>query len=248
MFSIFSAKRRYTDLSWMQVDMHSHILPGLDDGCSDVGESLMLIKRLQALGISEFYFTPHIFQDMFPNTASTAKASFDILCASLPKEVKIAYAAEYMVDSSFDNSLQDTAVELLTLPNKHVLIEMSYIQESLQIEKTVFDLQILGYKPILAHPERYVYYHQQPERITHLRDIGCLLQVNLLSVYGYYGKREQRIARYLMDRGIVDLVGTDVHHDRHLWAIEAGLKKEDIFPYFKKCKLQNESLFATEYA
>lgn len=243
MFSIFNRKRQYTDLSWMQVDMHSHILPGLDDGCREIGESLTLLQGLQEMGLSQFYFTPHIFRELYPNSPASIAPAFDLLRSAAGFSTKLDFAAEYMIDSSFDHLLADTSVELLTLPGKHILIEMSYIEESKQIEKTVFELQVAGYKPILAHPERYVFYHQQPERIKHLRDIGCLLQVNLLSVYGYYGLREKRMARCLMDKGWVDLVGTDVHHERHVKAIQHGLQKEDISIHFKKCNIQNQSLF-----
>jgi len=245
MLSIFNRKRQYTDLSWMQVDMHSHILPGLDDGCRELPESLLLLERLEEMGLSQFYFTPHIFRELYPNSPASIAPAFEQLQSAVNPIAKIGYAAEYMIDSSFDQLLADTSTELLTLPGKHILIEMSYIEESKQIEKTVFELQVAGYKPILAHPERYVFYHRYPERIKYLRDIGCLLQVNLLSIYGYYGVSEKRIARQLMEYGWVDLVGTDVHHERHVKAIQHGLKKEDISIYFKKCNIQNQSLFGT---
>ncbi|TJZ59875.1 histidinol phosphatase [Sphingobacterium olei] len=243
MFSIFNRKRQHTDLSWIQVDMHSHILPSIDDGCRELSESLILLDRLHAVGLTQFYFTPHIFRELYPNTPATIASAFEQVQTASTSTVKVGYAAEYMVDTAFEQLLLDPEVELLTLPGKYILIEMSYMQESKQIEKTVFDLQVLGYRPILAHPERYIFYHQQPERIKHLRDIGCLLQVNLLSVYGYYGLNEKRMARYLMDKGWIDLIGTDVHHERHVKAIEYGIKKEDISDYFKKCKIQNQSLF-----
>lgn len=244
MFSIFNRTRQYTDLRWIQVDMHSHILPGLDDGCQELAQSLILLDRLHAVGLSEFYFTPHIFQELYPNNPATVAQAFEQVQTALPADSAVGYAAEYMVDTAFDQLLAQPDVALLTLPGKHILIEMSYMQESKQIEKTIFDLQIAGYKPILAHPERYIFYHQQPERIKHLRDMGCLLQVNLLSVYGYYGLNEKRMAKYLIDKGWIDLIGTDVHHERHVRAIEQGLKKEDISTYFKKCKIQNERLFS----
>jgi protein-tyrosine phosphatase len=247
MFSIFNRKRQHTDLSWIQVDMHSHILPGIDDGCGELSESLILLDRLHAVGLTQFYFTPHIFRELYPNTPATIAPAFEQVQTARSLGIKVGYAAEYMVDTAFDQLLLDPQVELLTLPGKYILIEMSYMQESKQIEKTVFDLQILGYKPILAHPERYIFYHQQPERIKHLRDIGCLLQVNLLSVYGYYGAPEKRMARYLIDKGWIDLIGTDVHHERHVRAIEHGIQKEDISVYFKKCNIQNERLFSNEH-
>ncbi|GHE39024.1 tyrosine-protein phosphatase [Sphingobacterium griseoflavum] len=241
MFHIFNKKRNNT-LEWLQVDMHSHILPGIDDGCKTVEDSVDLLQRLSALGLDTFYFTPHIFQDMYPNTPERIGQAFQSLQAAATPLLLGGYAAEYMVDGHFDQRMEKDDQPLASLPGKHVLIEMSYIQESKSVEKNIFDLQIKGYQPILAHPERYVFYHENPKAIERFKDLGCLLQLNILSVFGYYGSREKKVAKYLLDRGLIDFVGTDAHHDRHVQMLERGLKKEDIKPYFKKCNLKNQSL------
>ena len=222
--------------------MHSHILPGIDDGCKTAEDSLTLLSRLSAVGLSTFYFTPHIFQDMYPNSAETIVPAFQSLQGIAPQAPLAGYAAEYMVDGYFESAIEKEEKPLLTLPGKHVLIEMSYIQESKNIEKVIFDLQIKGYRPILAHPERYVFYHENPKAIERFKDLGCLLQLNVLSVFGYYGSREKKVAKYLLDRGLIDFVGTDTHHERHVHMLERGLKKENIKSYFKKCSLKNQTL------
>lgn len=244
MWSIFSRSRQMNNLSWMQVDMHSHMLPALDDGCKDIHQSTTLLERVADLGLSEFYFTPHVFKELYPNTPDHIAAAYTSLQATNIRDLLGGFAAEYMVDRHFDQMLSDTNSSFACLPNKHILIEMSYIQESVNIEKNIFDLQVQGYKPILAHPERYVFYHQMPERIRRLKDLGCLLQMNLLSLIGYYGLRERKAALHLLDNGLVDLVGTDVHHERHVRALERGLQKENLNKYFKKCNIKNTYLFA----
>lgn len=247
MLNIFRAKRQFQDLEWMHVDMHSHLLPGIDDGASSLDDSLHLLEQLQDLGLRKFFFTPHVFREMYPNTPDTIQEAFQQIASSASADAVGGFAAEYMVDNYFDRLLQ-TQKPLAHLPDHHVLIEMSYMQESAMIEKTIFDLQMQGYKPILAHPERYVFYHSNMDRIEHLRNLGCLLQLNLLSLYGYYGSKEKQVARLLCEKGLIDLVGSDVHHRRHIKAIEHGLAKEDLWPYFKRCRLKNQELFSETYA
>ncbi|TDS13718.1 tyrosine-protein phosphatase [Sphingobacterium paludis] len=242
MFNIFNRNPKTNTLEWLQVDMHSHILPGIDDGCKTAEDSLSLLSRLSALGLQTFYFTPHIYQDMYPNTHSSIDGAYATLQQGSPSDSFAGYAAEYMVDGHFERRLEREEEPLLTLPGKHVLIEMSYIQESKNIEKVIFDLQIKGYRPILAHPERYVFYHENPKALERYKDLGCLLQLNILSIFGYYGSREKKTAKYLLDRGLIDFVGTDAHHERHVQMLERGLKKENIKPYFKKCSLKNQLL------
>ncbi|HLS95738.1 MAG TPA: CpsB/CapC family capsule biosynthesis tyrosine phosphatase [Sphingobacterium sp.] len=244
MLSIFNRKPVHQDLRWVQVDMHSHLLPGIDDGCAAVEESVALIERLALLGLQYFHFTPHVFQEMYPNTRETIAASYQKLKGKGVDSLLSGYAAEYMMDASFEQTFAQNKNALLVLPGGYVLVEMSYMQENTQIERMLFDLQIEGYIPVLAHPERYVYYHNDPKKIQRFQDVGCLLQLNLLSVLGYYGAREKKVATYLLEKGMVNLVGTDVHHERHVKALEAGVQREDLRKLFKHCLIQNEELFA----
>ncbi|MFZ4262519.1 tyrosine-protein phosphatase [Sphingobacterium sp. HJSM2_6] len=242
MFSFFSRNSANNDLKWINADMHSHILPGIDDGCAQLEDSLHILERLSNLGIQKFHFTPHIFKEMYPNNEGSISHAFESLKGKGVDSLLGSYAAEYMLDSGFP--LEENQSGLLSLPGNYVLIEMSYIQENKQIEKTIFDIQIQGYKPILAHPERYVFYHQDPSKLVRFKEIGCLMQVNLLSVLGYYGANEKRVAKYLASKGLVSLVGTDVHHERHVKALEIGLKKSNLYSFFKECKILNAELFS----
>lgn len=243
MFSFFSKKPKVTNLEWLAVDMHSHILPGIDDGSPSVEESLLLLERLYNLGLSTFHFTPHVFAEMYPNTAETVAQAYAQLVKKVSADLKTSYAAEYMVDSVFEKKYTNTD-ELLLLPNKHILVEMSYIQESHNIDTVLFDLNVQGLKPILAHPERYVYYHADLHKLKRFKDAGILLQVNLLSLLGYYGVREQKAAKWLAAQGWIDLLGSDVHHERHVKAIERGLQVENLTKLLRNCKIKNELLFA----
>lgn len=245
MLNIFNWKPKYPDLGWMSVDIHSHILPGIDDGCENLKESVELLKRLENLGLKKFFFTPHIMSEIYPNTMETISNKYEQL-----KTVKEAahlmsgFAAEYMVDTSFDKMLNNEPEKILALPGNYVLLELSYLEESKLIEKAVFDLKIKGFFPILAHPERYLYYHKNPQKIQRLKEIGCLLQLNLLSIFSYYGKNESRMANFLIEKGWINLLGTDSHHTRHVKALELGLQRRDILNQFKKCTILNEELFA----
>ncbi|WP_231389870.1 tyrosine-protein phosphatase [Sphingobacterium pedocola] len=225
--------------------MHSHLLPGLDDGSSSPGESLSMMDALLRLGIDQFYATPHVFKRLYPNDQASIAQAFQELQPSLQGHgVRLACAAEYMVDADFEALLVSAGNPLICLPGSHVLIEMSYLEESLRIEQNIHRLHELGYTPILAHPERYVFYQQSPERIKRFKDLGCLLQLNILSLYGYYGQREQKVAEYLLNKGMIDLVGTDVRQQRHVSALAHYVKKEDVSGYFKHSPLQNEALFS----
>lgn len=244
MVSIFNWKQKYPDLEWMAVDMHSHILPSIDDGCETLMQSVGILKRLENLGLKKFFFTPHIMRDLYPNTVEIIAQKY----AELEKEDEIShlmggFAAEYMVDSSLEYIIQNEPKNLLELPGGYVLLELSYMDECKTIEKVIFNLQMQGKNPILAHPERYLFYHKEPRKLQRFKEIGCLLQVNLLSSIGYYGKNECTVANYLAGKGWIDLIGTDLHHERHFKAIEIGLQRRNMQSQFKKCKILNEELF-----
>lgn len=243
MFTFFHRRPKKADLSWLQVDMHSHILPGIDDGCVSVEQSLHLLERLHALGFSNFHFTPHVFSEMYPNDLSSIAGAYSLLKDKVSGDIKTAYAAEYMLDASFEKLLHNPT-DVLVLPHKHILVEMSYMHESLLVEDLIFQLTVQGYKPILAHPERYVYYHGDVGKLKRFKESGLLMQVNILSLLGYYGSKERQVARWLADQGWIDLLGTDVHHERHVNAIEKGLEHENIIKALRKCTIKNEALFA----
>lgn len=221
-FSLFKSHRKsgHTSL-FFKTDVHSHVCPGIDDGAPDVEKSLEIIGGLHELGIKRMITTPHVTDEVFPNDPETIGGAFAELEnavkeAGLP--VELTYSAEYRIDTLLTDQLSKGLV--MPMPGGHILIECDWFLEPLGLDSFIYDLQSKhNLKPILAHPERYPYYWQKPERIEQLRSRGVLMQVNLLSLAGHYGKMEQRMADYLVERRAVDLVGTDAHRAAHVRAI-----------------------------
>lgn len=225
MFSIFKKKRAVSvDLSALGSDMHSHLLPGIDDGSPDTATSLTLIRGLQQLGYRQFITTPHIMWDVHKNDATSIRNAHGQLQQSLQQEglgIPVSAAAEYYLDDHFDELLHRN-VPLLTVKDNWVLVEFSFVTLPMNAKEKLFELQIKGYKPILAHPERYNYLVSQKKWFDELKDAGCYFQLNLLSLTGYYGKIPSELAQYLIKKKYIDLLGTDLHHQRHLDALQSS--------------------------
>jgi protein-tyrosine phosphatase len=217
------------------VDIHSHLLPGIDDGAKDLDASIALIKKMSFYGIKSFITTPHILGDVYPNTPKIIKSKLKTVKDELLKrnitDISIDAAAEYMIDEQFSAIIEKNE-ELLTLKNNHVLVEMSYFSPPINLYEVLFQLQLKGYKPVLAHPERYNYYHTDFKSYYKLKQAGCLFQLNLLSLTDHYGKGVQKTAEKILKENLYDFVGTDTHHQRHLeMLLKIGTKSN-----FKKIK------------
>lgn len=226
MFSIFKKKKpvEEVDFSMLGTDMHSHLLPGIDDGSPDNQTSLELITGLKELGYKQFVTTPHIMWDVHRNTPQSIGAAHSQLTTSLQEaamDTPIKAAAEYYLDDYFDELLRKNT-PLLTIKDNWVLVEFSFVTLPMNAKDKFFDMQIKGYKPILAHPERYTYLLGQKNWYDELKDAGCYFQLNLLSLTGYYGKAAQDLAQYLVKKQYIDLLGTDLHHTRHLNALRSS--------------------------
>jgi tyrosine-protein phosphatase YwqE len=225
MFSIFKKKSSVSvDLSDLGTDMHSHLLPGIDDGSPDDATSLMLIKGLQQLGYRQFITTPHIMWDVHKNDVNSITNAHGVLQGALDQaglSVPIKAAAEYFLDDHFEGLLS-RKIPLLTVKDNWVLVEFSFIAPPRNLKELLFELQIKGYKPILAHPERYSYLVSQKNWYDELKEAGCYFQLNLLSLTGYYGKIPSELAQYLVKKKYIDLLGTDLHHERHLDALRTS--------------------------
>jgi len=214
MLQIFSKKQFLKDLLEDFVDIHNHILPGIDDGAKTIQESLELLKNMEALGVKQFIPTPHIMQDFYPNTDESIGNAYELLLGSLNKKtlnkITINPAAEYMLDGNFESLLNEG--QLFTLKHNYVLVEMSYFQPPINLEELIFKIKLNGYIPVLAHPERYAYYHNNLDYYARLKHLGCLFQINLLSLSEYYGTSVQKTAKYLLNENLIDFAGTDAHN------------------------------------
>lgn len=220
MFSFF--KKRQTDhpenLASLVSDMHSHLIPGIDDGVTDMDSSIRLIRGLIDLGYKKIITTPHINADIFPNTPEIIRAGQAAVSAELQRlqlDVTFHAAAEYLMDDHFMRLLSE-GQPLLTLKDNLVLVELSFAVPAINLKEILFDMQLKGYQPILAHPERYLYFGANKGWYDQIRDAGCLFQLNLLSFRGHYGPESQQLADWLIKKKYVDFLGSDMHHDRHL--------------------------------
>ena len=199
-------------------DIHSHILPGIDDGSPDMVTSLQLIKGIAELGVTKTIATPHIIGDMYRNNPGIINQVLEDVqeaCLSEGINITIAAAAEYMLDDYFLHLLKQPA-PLLTLHKNIILTELSFAAPTENLHEIAFEIITAGYRPIMAHPERYHFYHNDFSAYNWLKDMGFMLQVNLLSLTGYYGKNVAKAAKYIITNGLADLVGSDMHHQRHL--------------------------------
>jgi protein-tyrosine phosphatase len=213
------------------IDIHSHLLPGIVDGAKNFADTLQLTRALQGFGVTEIITTPHIIQHVWDNTHEEIAANTNATVMELEKNnihLPFKAAAEYLMDDQFVRLFQSN--DLLTLKDNYVLVEMSYINAPIQLYSILFDLQVAGYIPVLAHPERYLFYHNNFNEYLKLKRAGCLFQLNLLAGVGYYGAEITKIAEQLLAKGMYTYVGSDVHHDRHIAAFEQKVKLKDLAP------------------
>lgn len=220
----FGKKKEETvlDLGWLHADMHSHLLPGIDDGSGNMAVSLDLIKGLQNFGYKKIITTPHILWEIYPNTRENITQSLGWLKEAVQEEgidIELHAAAEYFIDEHFQEELK-AKVPLLTVSGNKVLVEFSMVTAPMDLQQVLFELQIQNYHPIIAHPERYVYLSSRKELFDELKDAGYSFQLNLLSLTGYYGKAVQELAEYLCKKDYYDYAGTDMHHERHLQMLQ----------------------------
>ena len=228
LFNLFSSKKAEPQQLFFSTDIHCHVLPGIDDGAPDVATSVELIENMQRWGIKRIIASPHVTFGTFENTQATADAAMAELQAELTargNDIKLSHSAENRIDDLFLKNFSEGT--LMTLPGKRVLIENAFMVEPWNIDQVVFDLQMQGYSPILVHPERYFYYYTKKNRYTALHNAGAAFQINLLSLAGHYGRDEKRIAEYLIEQGMVDYIGTDLHRMAHVESIDRYLASKD---------------------
>lgn len=226
-FNIFKGSPREL---FFTTDIHSHLCPGIDDGAPDVEHAANLAQDMRDMGFTRMIITPHVIEDEFPNTRATIDASFDDLRAETDRrniDLEFAVSAEYRVDSSFRKELGNGTLRIFP-DGKHILVESDWSMESYGLIETISELaRDYNMVPILAHPERYHYYFNDPSAYGRIMDAGGKLQINILSLAGYYGPPSKAIAEDLLAAGMVSFVGTDMHHSRHSEGIRRYLQSRD---------------------
>lgn len=218
MFSIFKSKPKLKELIPSDyVDIHSHLLPGIDDGAKTIEDSKFLLENMIEFGFSKIITSPHTIENIWNNTPKTISDALQYTkenLSELTTKVGLRAASEYIMDDYFASLIDEG--KLLTIKDNYVLVEMSYINPPIQLYDYIFKLQVAGYIPVLAHPERYVFYHSDFSNYAKLKKAGCLFQLNLLSVTGYYSKEVAKIAGQLLKNNMIDFVGSDFHHKNHI--------------------------------
>ncbi len=245
MFSIFqkNTQKLPKDFSHIGVDLHSHLIPGIDDGAPDMHTALQLIRELQALGYKKLITTPHIMSDLYPNTKQEILQGLEQLQKALIAaqiDIEVAAAAEYYMDEYFENIIRNE--EILALPGNRVLVEMSFVTAPPNLFHYIFKLQTKGYRPILAHPERYLFLKKNYNEYARLKEYGCEFQLNLLSLAGYYGKPSQELAFKLLKNKMIDYLGTDLHHERHAAALHRLLEDKKAMEAISQHEFANMTL------
>jgi tyrosine-protein phosphatase YwqE len=212
-------------LSAFRCDMHSHFVPGVDDGAQTMEDSLQLLQRMQALGYKKCITTPHIKMDIYPNSEDTLRRVFDQLQEEKARAgigIEVELGAEYYLDDTLLERLQNR--DLLCFgQQKYVLIEFSFTTPPVFDEEVFKRALDKGYVPILAHFERYLYFHGRPEMAEKYRNLGVNIQMNLLSLTGHYGQEIRKQAERMVDDCLFDFVGTDAHRIQHLQLLEDHL-------------------------
>lgn len=234
-----------TDLSLMAVDIHSHLIPGIDDGVKTMEESLGLLEQFEALGFKKIITSPHVVSDGYNNSTETILAGRDkVREAMKARGIGLSFdaVAEYYLDESVYQKIEKN--DLLTLGDKKfVLVELSYLSKANNVHDLIYKLQIAGYRVILAHPERYPYYYDKNfDSYNSLKDRSVYFQINLMSLTGKYGKGAKTAAEHMIDENLVDFVGTDLHNAKHMESLKQGLHEKYLYKILNYDKLLNKTL------
>ncbi|MBL6962286.1 MAG: capsular biosynthesis protein [Bacteroidetes bacterium] len=226
----------------VKTDIHSHLVPGIDDGSQSLEESVKLIRELQKLGFRKIITTPHIMGDHYRNNIQNIRDGLEKVKDELAKqgiEIPLETASEYYIDDHFMELLKKD--EILSFGDRYVLVETNAINYTEIIRTAFWQMGLSGYKVVLAHPERYAYLWNDFDRFHEYKDMGIFLQINLVSLSGFYSQKVREIAERLIDENLVDFIGSDTHEIRYIEGIHESLHS----PYMhklKELKLLNDTL------
>jgi tyrosine-protein phosphatase YwqE len=231
------------DYSILKTDLHSHLIPGIDDGSKSVDDSIEMLNRFSQLGFKKVITTPHVMSDFYKNTPEIILDGLEIVREAIKENnipIEIEAAAEYYLDFHLDELTEKK--NILTFGDNHVLFELSFTAEPTRIKETIFNFITEGYKPILAHVERYPFYFNEWKTIEDLVDRGTLLQLNLNSLSGQYGPQVKKMGEQLIDKDMINVVGSDCHHIGHLNLLESLRTNPHVHKIVNKPNLLNKTL------
>ena len=231
------------DFSQLCCDLHSHLIPDIDDGVIDVEESVSLIRQFKQLGFTRLITTPHIQDEFFKNTPEIINSGLEEVKQALIKEnidIEIEAAGEYLLDDGFEKKMQNGG--LMTFGKKHILVELSFYSPHPNFKSFIFDLQLDGYQVIMAHPERYSYWYRDFKKFEELKDSGILFQLNLVSLSGHYGETVKKIAQKMIEMQMIDLVGSDMHNQHYMNSYIKAANNKWFHKLFASGNLKNHTL------
>jgi len=243
LFGLIGKKLAPADLSILKTDMHSHFIPGIDDGAKTIHDSLELLRAMEDLGYQKVITTPHIMSDAYKNTPEIILGGLEKVREAAAKaglKIKIDAAAEYYLDYDFERKLKEKNV--LTFGDNYILFEMAFVNPPDNLYQFVFDMQTMGYKPILAHVERYGFWQHDYGKYEELASRGIILQMNINSVTGHYSAETKKAAQWLIDKDMISFVGSDCHHMGHIELIQKARTDKYLHKLLTSKRLLNATL------
>ena len=226
------------------VDIHSHLLPGIDDGVKTLEEAISIIKKFKFLGYSKLITTPHVLSDYYPNTKEIITEKLKIVKKELVEqniEIILEASAEYYLDMEFLNIIEDD--DLLPFMGNYILFETPCKSKPIILEQTIQNILTKGYIPVLAHPERYMYLRENGENIESYKKLkrqGVLFQINLKSLHSK-SKMTKSTALKLIASGLVDFIGSDAHRMKDVINMESVLNSKNYKKILKKNNILNNN-------
>jgi len=245
MLSFFKRKTSSkVEVPSLSVDVHSHLIPGIDDGAQSIEESIALLRKLQDLGYKKVITTPHIMCDAYGNTRSSILKGLEdlqIVANSHGIDMRIEAASEYYLDEGFLPLIKGK--ELLLIADKYLLFETSYTHRPAALEETIFEILTAGHIPLLAHPERYRYIKEPEKEYATLKDLGVEFQVNINSFGGHYGKEAKKNALFLSQHGMIDFLGSDTHNMKHVENLSFVFDSKEYKDIYRLNTIKNKTLY-----
>lgn len=195
-------------------DIHTHVLYGIDDGAKTIEESLNILKKAALSGVTDIVLTPHFINETIYNVNNVDKLK---LFRKLKREIKknnidinIYLGNEVYIDENIISLYK----EISTINNsRYILIELPLNTKYSLLEEVIYNLRKNNLIPIIAHPERYTAYYKDYDFFSDLIDKGCLLQANIGSLYGNYGRHAKKMLKGFLKRDMITFFGSDIHHD-----------------------------------
>ena len=242
-FSRQKKKNQDAIVSGLKIDLHSHLIPSIDDGSKSIEESLEILRGMRELGYEKVITTPHVMADAYQNSTRTILEGLHMLREAVATEgieIEIEAAAEYYLDEELIARLKRG--DILTIANEYLLFETSYFSKPLNFEEVVFEIQAKGYKPLLAHPERYRYIDKPREEFGRMKELGIYFQLDINSLGGYYGSQAKENARLLSEWGMISFLGSDVHHKKQVSFLKKVFRDQRYHALLRNNQILNETL------